>query len=173
MGCDIHLHVEIKRKNSDIWDHVSFSGQFSDRIYGMFAVLANVRNYNELPHLPIRGLPDDISWRTSGEIYTRVVDKYENDYDRENCYLREDANRWVENGYSFFLDEEENYCSSPDWHSYNWCSPKEMEACVERIFKKENAYIGDNIDWVGLAAYMNSLESTGEYDCRAVFWFDN
>ncbi len=32
---------------------------------------------------------------------------------------------------------------------------------------------GDYIEWVALLNTMKGYELSGEYECRAVFWFDN
>lgn len=151
MGCDIHLHVEIRKKDPSYginWVHCGFYGEFSDRIYAMFAVLANVRNYQNLPSLPDRGIPDDLSWYTFDELFKMSKDELK--------------------------DNDGEYYSDPDAHSYNWCTTEEMKNSFNTIFKDENGnYVGDYIEWLGLVSYMEGLESSGEYECRAVFWFDN
>lgn len=60
MGCDIHAHVEIKVKGK--WLHYSVPS--IRRNYDLFAYMANVRNNEDNPIMPLcipRGLPDDIS----------------------------------------------------------------------------------------------------------------
>lgn len=59
MGCDIHCHVEVKF--NDQWHHYTFLK--IPRYYGLFAKMANVRNYdNEVkPIAKPRGLPQDIT----------------------------------------------------------------------------------------------------------------
>lgn len=67
MGCDIHLHVEIKINGK--WEH--YSTPYIDRSYWLFSLMAGVRSGTESPR-PIsepRGLPEDIS----------VVTKLDND----------------------------------------------------------------------------------------------
>ena len=73
MGCDIHLRLERKLRQDKKWNeyYTEKAGEWKDcgildddntwgdRIYGMFAVLADVRNYNNREHLPLRGMPDD------------------------------------------------------------------------------------------------------------------
>ena len=177
MGCDIHLHVEIRKKDPSYginWVHCGFYGEFSDRIYAMFAVLANVRNYRNLPSLPDRGIPDDLSWYTFDELFKMSKDELK-DNDGEYYYLTETAEKWAKEGYSFVHEVNGiKYYSDPDAHSYNWCTTEEMKNSFNTIFKDENGnYIGDYIEWLGLVSYMEGLESSGEYECRAVFWFDN
>lgn len=178
MGCDIHLHVEVKKRGEEnaSFQKTAFRGQFSDRIYGMFAALANVRNY---PHfnikpIPIRGLPKDIGWEVNGAIFKEVVDDYVDDYQRESCYLKEDVDRWVKGGYSFVIERNGfKFCSDPAAHSFNWCTPDEMQECVDQVFKKDGEYNHCYIEWLGLAGYMKALEDNGKYEVRAVYWFDN
>lgn len=62
MGCDIHMHIEIKV--DDVWHH--YSSPNVQRDYVMFALLANVRNNgNIVPYANARGLPDDMSLVTA------------------------------------------------------------------------------------------------------------
>lgn len=57
MGCDIHTAVQV-RKNG-IWEDVDLR-VFDGRHYGLFAFLANVRNYSAITPLDDpRGVPDD------------------------------------------------------------------------------------------------------------------
>ena len=60
MGCDIHGYIEIKIGNT--W--VAYKELDVRRDYRLFAILANVRNYEEFNIKPIsepRGLPLDVS----------------------------------------------------------------------------------------------------------------
>lgn len=59
MGCDIHLHVEVKIKGK--WEHYSYP--YINRDYDLFCVMAGVRSGPNSPE-PIsqpRGLPKDLS----------------------------------------------------------------------------------------------------------------
>ncbi len=84
MGCDIHLHIEMKVKGK--WLHYGCPSM--DRDYRLFAKMANVRNYHGIdPISEARGFPcdgvsevtavcyahdkpdvHDISWLTKTEI---------------------------------------------------------------------------------------------------------
>lgn len=56
MGCDIHLHTEVKLNGC--WEH--YGCPDIPRTYGLFAKMAGVRNHNEtIPIAPLRGLPAD------------------------------------------------------------------------------------------------------------------
>lgn len=193
MGCDIHLILEIKLKKDKVWNEFytekgnvwkranifGHDGVWGDRIYGMFAVLADVRNYSNREHLPLRGFPEDANDYTKRSYYLKVIDKKPEeltDYEIENNYCsRENAERWLKNGYSKNVTLfEQEYITNPDWHSPNWCTTQEMEECVNKIFKEEDgSYKGDYIEWLALLGTMKGYELSGEYECRAVFWFDN
>lgn len=60
MGCDIHTHIEIKV--NDKW--YNYSQLNIDRNYQLFAKLANVRNYDDIPYFEPKGLPEDVSFIT-------------------------------------------------------------------------------------------------------------
>lgn len=173
MGCDIHLRLERKAKGQTKWQDCQILGYercWSDRIYGMFAALADVRNYNDIEHLPVRGLPADASNRTLMLYGSQVVDEAKYDWQ----YSKADADRWVERGYSTYYDINGiKYCSCPDWHTPSWCTTSEMEDCINRIFKNEDGnYKGDYSEWLALLGAMKGYETDGS-ECRAVFWFDN
>lgn len=136
----------------------------------MFAALADVRNYNDLKHLPERGLPDDVTNRTLMFYGHPVVDDVKYDW---QC-SKADADRWVDSGCSHYYEVNGvKYCSDPDWHTPSWCTTSEMEDCINRIFKNEDGgYEGDYTEWLALLGAMKGYEADGS-ECRAVFWFDN
>lgn len=174
MGCDIHLRLERKAKGQSKWQGCRIFGYercWNDRIYGMFAALADVRNYNDIEHLPVRGMPKDAADRTL-KLYgyqVAVVVKYP-----DWQYSEEDAERFVKEGYSEYYDVNGvKYVSCPDWHTPSWCTTAEMEDCINRIFKNaDGGYIGDYSEWLALLGAMKGYEAGGS-ECRAVFWFDN
>lgn len=83
MGCDIHAFIEYKPTDSDEWldgdiylknkdfgsypneqEYKKIDFQFEKRNYGLFAVLADIRNDGSIePISEPRGLPTDISKR--------------------------------------------------------------------------------------------------------------
>lgn len=173
MGCDIHLRLERKAKGQNEWRDCRIFGYdrcWGDRIYGMFAALAGVRNYNDIEHLPVRGMPKDAADGTLKSYGCQVaaVVKYP-----DWQYSEEDAERFVEEGDSEYYDVNGlKYVSDPDWHTPSWCTTSEMEDCINRIFKDENGHIGDYSEWLALLGAMKGYEADGS-ECRAVFWFDN
>ena len=173
MGCDIHLFVETKRKDSkyEDWECSAFKGAFSEINYGMFGALNNVRNYCEYKPLPNRGLPENVGFNVFHRYYLLIVDK-EEDVCEITC-SKKDAEDWVNRGLSKIVElANTKYCSNPDYHSSSWCTVQEFESCVNQVFKtKDNTFAGAYIEWLALLNYMKTLEK--EYDVRAVFWFDN
>lgn len=187
MGCDIHLRLERRRREPKVFSEYytegtewqgcaifGYDGMWSDRLYGMFAKLADVRNYTNEEHLPLRGYPEDTCESTT-RCYTCVV--LEDDEYREQGWAipRSEAEKCVANGWSKWMKVDGDYpcVTCPDWHSPNWCTTQEMEECVNRSFHDNGKWIGDYEEWVALLWAMKGYESTGEYECRAVFWFDN
>ena len=176
MGCDIHLYVERRKKGKGYnFSSVAFRGEFSERDYVMFALLADVRNYEGFRSLPIRGLPDDIGFDVFNAMFKRAVPEYKDKLDDEYYYLQEKADGWVKSGISFVREQNGvKWYSDPDAHSCNWCTPDEMVECVNKAFKnKDGEYEFGYIEWLGLAGYMKALEDNGNYEVRAVYWFDN
>lgn len=61
MGCDIHLHQEVKINGE--WHH--YRHRSIDRSYKLFALMAGVRNNSKLePVVQPKGLPEDLTFLT-------------------------------------------------------------------------------------------------------------
>ena len=184
MGCDIHLRVERRRKVNPFpndrlqWYNVGIYGEFSSRIYGMFARMAGVRGNgtNKVEFKP-RGLPEDMTdWATCESFYENVTsDKNAIDWGKNYC-SKESAERWVEQGYSEWVDEDHRRVTNPDHHSHSWLTTQELRQCFDDCFKQEDGTMNpysDYVEWFGLVSLCEGIESTGEYECRVVFAFDN
>lgn len=188
MGCDIHLHLE-RRKIANSQDNlkhewrrcqiIGYGGEWSDRIYGMFALLANVRNYSDYEPIEQRGFPTDADYRTKLLYSVRVIpnEEYEKyTFYEDGRYCRKSqADKWIRQGCSEPIEivTGQSYVTHPDWHSPNWCTAQEMEQCVTQLFFRDGEWIGDYFEWKILSDVMKLYEESGEYECRAVFWFDN
>lgn len=183
MGCDIHLRVERRRRKISYpnerneWYNVGFLGEFSCRIYGMFARMAGVRGNgtNKVEFNP-RGLPNDIiDWATRNSFYLYVTDdEAAADWGERYC-LKENAERWVEQGFAEWVDEHRTV-TDPDLHSHSWLTTQELRQCFDDCFKQEDGTMkpfADYVEWLGLVSLCEGIESTGEYECRVVFAFDN
>ena len=173
MGCDIHLRLERKAKGEIKWRNCNifrYDTCWCWRTYGMFAALADVRNYGNIEHLPVRGLPSDAVASTLMLYGLAVADEAEYDWQCSTAQAKE----WVLRGYSHYYEVNGiKYCSNPDWHTPSWCTTSEMEDCINRIFKKEDGgYQGNYAEWLALLGAMKGYETDGS-ECRAVFWFDN
>ena len=143
MGCDIHLHQEVKINGK--WLH--YSNPSIDRNYRLFAILAGVRNHYEItPINSPRGIPEDIAestkfdcdevWGCDGHSHSHITAEeiaiLKKEYEK-NCYPQEKL------------------------HSF-W---------FERIF----GFLYGN-SWDGFTEYPEDRPK-GLQDIRFVFWFDN
>ena len=48
---------------------------------------------------------------------------------------------------------------------------KSGEDCYKQVFK--DSWEGDYIEWAALIGAMKGYEASGEFETRAVYWFDN
>lgn len=210
MGCDIHLVVEKRRQKPKLvvtkrddqkvvteippkdngWEHceITHSGEWGDRVYGMFAKLANVRNQWDFEHIELRGFPADASYDTLRKYACCVISdeqfkKWFPDEIEEihyssysGAYISESNAQYYINTYDAKIkyNHGDIFVTNPENHSANWCTLSELEKCVNEIFFDEDLkeYTGDGGEWIALVYYMKGLEVAG-YETRCVFWFDN
>ena len=185
MGCDIHLRVEARRKVNPYpndrheWYNVGIYGEFSCRIYGMFARMANVRsggNSYKVQFEP-RGLPNDMTdWGTCESFYMHVTNDENAVEWGENYCLKERAELWVKKGYSKWVDDYHRRVTDPDLHSYSWLTTQELRQCFDDCFKQEDGTYkpySNYVKWLGLVSLCEGIESDGKHECRVVFAFDN
>lgn len=77
MGCDIHLHTEVKINGK--WEH--YSNPDIPRNYPLFAYMADVRNRNNIhPISTPRGLPEDCSVVTKIDSDDRGSDEHSHSF---------------------------------------------------------------------------------------------
>ena len=160
------------------------------RQYPIFARLANVRNYGNYEHIPIRGFPDDADWKTKQLYCCQVVpdDEYnahvEEDSEYECGHVSESAaDRFLREGDSKEYKIENNdylkqfrFITDPDAHHPNWCTTEELKKIIRETFHNEETGEWEGWwfeDWTALLGMMEGYELGGYYECRAVFWFDN
>lgn len=60
MGCNIHLHIEIKINNQ--WEH--FGAPYMPRDYELYGKMAGVRDESIMPISAPKGIPEDITLLT-------------------------------------------------------------------------------------------------------------
>lgn len=197
MGCDIHLFVETSRKPKDDekpWWR-GFGGRMNPgRDYGMFAILAGVRNYHDHPVLiPPRGVPSDIGWQAQDEWWLRVMEDDSNDGDEERTCSLMNAEAWVKSGFSIpryeradYLDNKTGehgkltHVSDPDAHTASWMTGEEFRHAVQRrvdaypiIPEDEKTHFnGIDAEYKAICSALETFEKEGR-DTRVVFWFDN
>lgn len=89
MGCDIHLHQEVKIKG--VWHH--YRDTRTPRHYGLFSKMAGVRG-DETPIAKARGLPQDVTE------FTKFCSDYDGDDGHTHSYLTLDEivilEKWLE-----------------------------------------------------------------------------
>lgn len=73
MGCDIHLHIEIKLKGK--WEHWGYPN--IDRDYRLFTKMAGVRQVQGItPISQPKGLPDDLTVLTQFDANEQTGDRH-------------------------------------------------------------------------------------------------
>lgn len=186
MGCDIHLRIERRKRANPYpndrheWYNVGFYGEFDSRIYEMFARMANVRSCgdNYKVQFEPRGLPNDMTdWATCESFYKHIADdEGAVEWGGGHYCLEEQAEKWVENGFSKWVDENHTRITDPDLHSHSWLTTQELRQCFDDCFKQEDGrykpYSG-YVEWLGLVSLCEGIESDGIHECRVVFAFDN
>ena len=99
MGCDIHLHIELKHENGE-WHH--YGAPDVDRWYALFEKMAGVRgSLDNAISLP-KGLPEDASTITKAEF------EYWKDEAHSISWLSSDEIIELENWLSAFYDLEQD-----------------------------------------------------------------
>lgn len=143
MGCDIHVHIEVREKSTGIWHHLA--APRVSRSYVLFAIMAKCGRCGEVkPIASNRGLPDDITFVT-----------------------RNDRERWGRDGHSdswLGCDEIEILRSrlQAEIEHRGWKYDHLQHDLEWGIF---HTYLHGNA--------LTSLDDTGYDDVRLVFWFDN
>ena len=144
MGCDIHVHVEIKV--NDEWLH--YNQPRTSRFYALFAKMAGVRNYDdaETPISPPKGLPSDATKTT----------------------LYDYTERWAGDAHSESWLAIDEITQLEEW----WKEHRE-EISLHRgsYFEDYFGYLFGN-PFSGLRRYPAEAPK-GLTDARFVFWFDN
>lgn len=198
MGCDIHLRLERRLKkekkivispeekdengniikeektftdNDLTWRscrNIPYGETWGDRVYGMFALLADVRNYWDCKPIENRGFPIDADINTIENYMFKIATWLpDNAYEDDNGFSlngrmisKNKARSFALKNYkcyeysyetsifkeitptdewfSKYDDEKIKFIEDPDYHSPNWCSTYEMEECIEKVFKNEN-----------------------------------
>lgn len=76
-----------------------------------------------------------------------------------------EAQKWLR-------EEKEVYVTViPEYNDFR--PVKGVKYRLEVAHWKDDEFGYETIEWLGLIGTMEGIESSGEYECRAVFWFDN
>ena len=146
MGCDIHMHTEVKIDGQ--WHHYSYPSV--NRNYSLFARLADVRNGDGDDRIePIaapRGLPEDISALTRLDAKKWEGDAHSHSW--LNAKEIEDLAEWVKT----------------ELRRIGWDIPAFWEG-------DQFGYLFGNF-WSQFLKYRSDYPKEIE-DIRFVFWFDN
>lgn len=143
MGCDIHLHVEVKVRGK--WLH--YNHPRINRNYQLFAKMAGVRDYHEEdPISPPKGLPSDVTDTTK--------------LDRDSWGIGGHSDSW--------LSAAEIATLAEWYHKQSWCDKIHgFEGAFGYLFDNELAmpalHPGD----------IKHTRCPDLEDVRLVFWFDN
>lgn len=147
MGCDIHLHTEVKINGK--WQHYGFPRVL--RNYSVFAKMANVRNeYREDDITPIslpKGIPEDATELT----------KYSYEYWKEDAH----SMSWLDAGE---IEQLEDYINKE-------LKPTTATNLIGWWCEENWGYLFGN-SWGGFTKYPEN-RPVGLEDIRFVFWFDN
>lgn len=93
MGCDIHLHVEVKLNGK--WEHLN--APYIGRDYQLFGRMAGVRD-DEQPHIEPRGLPQELSVITTYDVNHWAGDGHSHSW--LNAKEAGEIQKWYEEKYS-------------------------------------------------------------------------
>ena len=202
MGCDIHMYVECRDRfkdevsqwrNCDHWklnkyyenDEDSYEqkykvvGIYDDRDYFLFSVLADVRNYSDIPFIcQPKGLPMDCTdvvkeisdiWNGDGHSHSFLtlaeIKKFNHlhkKYKRSGYVPKKEAQK-LDDGI-----EPDHWCQWTNQEGYEYreweTSYNPLDGLILALEKrmKEEFYI-----------YRDKYDKIIEEDIRIVFWFDN
>lgn len=125
MGCDIHMHVEIRKR--DKW--LLYNQPNIDRDYGLFEKMAGVRGHVSEAISPPKGLPGDVS----------EVTKIDHDYDGSDAHSESwlsldeitALNKWWDSNREGFFEGQFGYIfgNGYDYHKY----PNDLQPPIDDV----------------------------------------
>lgn len=184
MGADIHIFPETRNKRWDksSWNEISYGQFYGPRDYNLFGWLANVRGRRDFHER--RGVPEDVSRTTFLAYHLAIADD-----EIADEYQEHDGVRYISEAYATELEERRGvkrihrwhteYIEDPDLHSASWMTLEEFKDALHMAKQsalEEYDDVGEDypdVHYQALVAYLHTLESTGDYETRIVFWFDS
>ena len=145
MGCDIHLHIELKI--DDVWHH--FGAPSVRRDYHLFEKLAGVRGSESVAITPPKGLPSDCS------LITQKAAEY-----------------WEEDGHSTSWLGVDEIMILEDWLGSLPTSDNAQFMHNDLEYSILHTYLQGN-SFTGWKRYPEDDRPYDVEDVRFVFWFDN
>ncbi len=142
MGTYIMLHIEYRLKSGGEWKHVNFDSSFMTRGYSPLCAFLGLGGVEG--HLPLRGLPEDITIDTRESIF-HDEDYMDLDYYNYSWASSEEIESAVELAYDVMQTQED--------------------------VKGNLRVLDEYLEWKGFIGYMKSMESSMRYECRAIYWF--
>jgi hypothetical protein len=153
MGCDIHLHIEIKLNGK--WEH--YATPSLKRKYRLFAAMADVRNGDDITPIAYpRGFPIDASLIT-----TIDYERFGLDAHSASVFYEEDIERLV-----FWLKEEKKRLEAEDESRIDLFTCDLEWDILNRTYLFGNAILD-------MWKYPDEWQPEGYEGVRFVFWFDN
>lgn len=168
MGCDIHMYVEYKRKDSDFIDN--FGSRINPgRNYTLFGLLAKGVRRDIPEGVEPKGIPaDKLGGRTEQDLHLYISDEYAN---HDGYCSLEKAIEW---GGQIIKDGAGNPFKTlhPDWHSHSWLTVEEYKRVIDLYRSEYESTVGKEPEYYALLASMEAFKNSG-YEPRIVYWFDN
>lgn len=136
MGCDIHTYLdydEFKKHDGSGWYASNVAKFYINRNYILFAVLAGVRNYdNVVPVSKPKGMPDNLSYFVEDDYTLSILNKNDGDVNEDGCCSYEEGKHFIELAGGCWRGDERRV-AHPDWHSASWFNVDELRE-VQRIY---------------------------------------
>lgn len=201
MGCDIHMYTEVKRsiREKEVWVNVDdfrinpyYDGKdnserqfehqdlYGDRNYGLFTLLAGVRDYSEktIPVSDPKGLPENMSditreeserWDGDGHTHSWLTLAELKSFQAKNPSITRSGlinQRQVAELESGIFPN--TWCQGTNQEGYirkEWVEPSTtLVPLIEKITERMK-----DVFWI----YNDDYDKSIEEKIRIVFWFDN
>jgi len=169
MGADIHGYIEFS--NGNHWS--CWASRISlVRRYAFFGIIAGVRSGRQ-PIVPLRGIPEDLSWDVIEDYYGSPLRMDElSGHQKAEVESYQAAKHAYIPGVSdrprdIRFHDERVYLANPDWHSPGWLWREEYRAALKLLDEPPDPC------YVAVAHAMEGLAINNQFSVRFCFWFDN